>query len=71
VTPRTGVANSTIIRNSYVFTMVTVSDEDWYMTAYPLADRTNGLYVYADSTGALRSAKGATPSGSSDNVHAQ
>jgi hypothetical protein len=26
-------------------------------------DRTGGLYVYADSTGAMRSAKGAMPAG--------
>lgn len=71
VTARSGSATSTVIRNSYVFTMVTVSDEDWYMTAFPLMDRTGGLYVYADSTGALRSAKGALPPMSSDNLHAQ
>ena len=71
MTARSGVATSTVIRNSYVYTMVTVSDEDWYMTAFPVMDRTNGLYVYTDSTGALRSAKGAPPAGTSNNLHAQ
>lgn len=64
-----GGATSTIIRNSYVFSLVTLDDEDWYVTAIPTMDRTNGLYVYADSTGAMKTAKGASPS--SDNLRAQ
>ena len=63
-------ATSTVIRNSYVYTLVTLNDEEWYMTAFPVMDRTGGLYVYADSTGAMRSAKGAPPA-TSDNLHAQ
>jgi len=69
ITSSGGHATSTIIRNSYVFSLVTLSDEDWYVTAFPVMDRTGGLYVYADSTGAMRTAKGSMPSG--DQLRAQ
>lgn len=60
--PSSGGATSTIIRNAYAFTMVKQNDDEWYLTAFPLDDRVNGLYVYTDETGQLKSQKGGPPS---------
>jgi len=56
-----GGATSTIIRNSYIYTMKRVNEEQWNIYASPVLDRRWGEYWYLDETGALRSAKGALP----------
>lgn len=65
-----GGSTSTVIRNSYAFTMVTPDADQWYLTGFPLEDRVYGLYIYADSTGQLKSQKGGLPT-DSNNLHAQ
>jgi prepilin-type N-terminal cleavage/methylation domain-containing protein len=67
---RAGGATSSVIRNSYVFTLTTLDDDQWYISAFPLLDRVNGLYIYADETGRLQSKKGGPPT-QADTLHAQ
>ena len=49
---------SMILRDSYIYTLTRVNEEQWYVTAQPILDRYNGLYYRADETGNLRSSKG-------------
>ena len=63
-------ATSTLIRESYVFTLRKLNEEEWTMTATPLADRYNGYYFYTDQSGVIRSAKGPS-SGPLENTHVQ
>ena len=65
-----GGATASVIRNSYVFTLTRLNDDQWYITAFPLLDRVNGLYIYADATGRLQSKKGGPPT-QIDTLHAQ
>ena len=60
LTSSSGGPSSTIIRQSYVFTMTNVNDEEWYCTAQPILDRNNGTYYYTDDTGRVRSVKGSS-----------
>jgi prepilin-type N-terminal cleavage/methylation domain-containing protein len=58
-------ASSTIIHNSYVYTLVKLNDDQWYLDAFPILDRYDGRYYHTDESGALHSKKGgpATSSG--------
>jgi prepilin-type N-terminal cleavage/methylation domain-containing protein len=60
-----GGPTSSIIRNSYIFTLTPGNDEQWSCAAEPVFDRTNGSYFYTDESGVLRSAKGMTATNSS------
>lgn len=51
---------STIIRNSYIFTLTTVNNEQWYCTATPVLDRYYGQYLSTNETGFIQSRKGAS-----------
>jgi type IV pilus assembly protein PilA len=55
-------ATSTIIRQSYIFTMTKPNDEEWHSYATPILDRQDGQYFYTDESGAMKSRKGAPPS---------
>lgn len=57
-----GGPSSTIIRQSYVFTMNKTSDEEWRVYGTPILDRQYGQYFYTDESGAMKSQKGAPPS---------
>jgi type IV pilus assembly protein PilA len=57
-----GGATSTIIRQSYIFTMSKASDEEWHVYATPILERQAGQYFYTDESGAVKSQKGAPPS---------
>lgn len=57
-----GSATSTIIRQSYIFTMTKTSEEEWHVYATPILDREAGQYFYTDESGATKSQKGAPPS---------
>lgn len=62
VVPATATgATSTILRDSYVYRLSRVSEEEWYMTAEPILDRYNGLYYLTNQSGAVQSKKGAPP----------
>lgn len=63
-TSTSGAPTSTIIRDSYIFTLTSVNDEQWFCTADPILDRYNGRYFYTDESGVVRSAKG-TPAANS------
>ncbi len=56
-----GRATSTMIRQSYIFTMTRKSDDQWQIWAAPILDRDQGQYWYTDESGAMRSQKGAPP----------
>ena len=58
-------ATSTIIRQSYIFTMTKTNEEEWKIWATPILDRTEGQYLYTDESGAVRGAKGGPPGGNS------
>ena len=61
-------ATSTIIRQSYIFTMTKTNDEQWQIWATPILDRTQGQYFYTDESGAVHSQKGAPPTTNSGYV---
>jgi len=56
-----GGATSTIIRQSYIYTMTKTNDEQWEIWATPILDRTQGQYFHTDESGNVRAAKGAPP----------
>ncbi len=59
---------STIIRNSYIFTLTPINDEQWNCTASPIFDRYHGLFLYTDESGAIRSSKGSNTTTDSNYV---
>jgi prepilin-type N-terminal cleavage/methylation domain-containing protein len=63
--------SSTIIRNSYIFTLTKKNEEQWDIWAAPILDRFSGQYFYTDESGALRSSKGAPPSPTANSNYAQ
>ncbi len=68
-TPGAGGPTSTIIRQSYIFTMTKANEEQWNLYATPILDRQQGQYFYTDESGTVRSQKGAPPT--SDSGYAQ
>lgn len=56
-----GGPSSTIIRQSYIFTMNKSSQEQWHVFATPILDREGGLYFSTDESGTMKSQKGAPP----------
>lgn len=56
-----GGPTSTMIRQSYIFTMIKKNDEEWYINATPILDRVQGQYFYTDESGTMRTQKGAPP----------
>jgi prepilin-type N-terminal cleavage/methylation domain-containing protein len=60
-----GAPTSTLLRDSYIFTLTPVSNEQWYCDAFPVLDRYYGLYLHTDETGFTRSRKGPAPTANS------
>jgi type IV pilus assembly protein PilA len=58
-------ATSTIIRQSYIFTMTKANEEQWQIWATPVLDRTQGQYYYTDESGVMHGSKGGPPNGDS------
>jgi type II secretory pathway pseudopilin PulG len=58
-------ATSTLIRQSYIFTMRKATEEQWNISGTPILDRVQGQYYYTDESGSVHSAKGAPPSSDS------
>jgi len=56
--PGGGSATSTMIRQSYIYTMTKTNDEQWQIWATPILDRVQGQYIYSHESGAVRAAKG-------------
>lgn len=60
-----GGSTSEAVRSSFIFTLTTVSADQWNCTADPLFDRSSGHFFYTDDTAAIRVERGATASASS------
>ncbi len=59
--PSAGGATSTIIRQSYIYTMTKKNDDQWEIWATPILDRSQGQYFFTDESGNMHFAKGALP----------